>query len=107
LDSPVAIQMESVYARLNELLAASGGDEVDDHGDIGLDQGTGAAGQSVIGMLFWVRADDVGQAARTAVTIARRAGEPDGVGPDLYDVTVIPRAAVAQPGDPGYPPMPD
>jgi hypothetical protein len=106
-ESPIASQMKSVRARLIEELTGSDGDAVTDHGDIGLDQGTGAAGRNVIGMLFWVRADDVGQAAATAVAVARRAGEPDGVGPGLYDVTVIPRAAVSLPGEAGYPQMPD
>jgi hypothetical protein len=107
VDSPVASQMKSVRARLIEQLIGSDGDTVTDRGDIGLDQGTGAADRSVIGLLFWVRADDVGQAAATAVAVARRAGEQDGVGPELYDVTVIPRAAVSFPGDPEYPRMPD
>jgi hypothetical protein len=107
LSSPVVHQMESVYARLKEQLTTSDSDTVTDRGDIGIDQGTGAAGRDVIGMLFWVRADDVGRAAMTAVAVARSAGEQDGVGPELYDVTVIPRAAVSLPGDPSYPPMPD
>jgi hypothetical protein len=106
-ESPVASQMKSVRARLIEQLTGSDGDERTGRGDIGLDQGTGQAGRNVIGLLFWVRADDVGQAAATAVMVARRAGEPDGVGPQLYDVTVIPRGAVSFPGDPEYPRMPD
>ena len=61
----------------------------------------------MIGLSFWVRADDVGQAARTAVETARRAGADSGVGTDLYDVVVIPNAAVTRPDDPAYPPMPD
>ena len=77
--------------------------------DVGADQGTGAGARPVVGLLFWVRADDVGGAATTAVDIARRAaaGADVGVGPDLYDVVVIPRAAVVLPGDPRYPRMPD
>jgi hypothetical protein len=76
-------------------------------GEVGADQGTGIAGRPVIGLSFWVRADDVGQAARIAVETARRAGADSGVGTDLYDVVVIPDAAVARPDDPAYPPMPD
>jgi hypothetical protein len=75
--------------------------------DSGVDLGTGAATRSVVGLLFWVRADDVGAAAATALDIARQAGGVAGVGPELYDVTVIPRAAVVLPGDPRYPRMPD
>jgi hypothetical protein len=75
--------------------------------DIGVDLGTGAARRSVVGLLFWVRADDVGGAAATALDIARQAGGVAGVGPELYDVTVIPRAAVVLPGDTRYPRMPD
>jgi hypothetical protein len=73
----------------------------------GVDQGVGVEGRPVIGMTFWVRADDVGSAALTAVDLARRAGEPEGVGPGLYDVVVIPADAVSAPNDPCYPAMPD
>ena len=76
-------------------------------GESGADQGTGIEGRPVVGLSFWVRADDVGQAATTAVEAARRAGAASGVGTDLYDVVVIPSAAVARPDDPAYPPMPD
>lgn len=76
-------------------------------GGVGADQGLGVTSRPVVGLLFWVRADDVGAAATTAVEAARRAGGDHGVGPDLYDVTVIPRRAVALPDDPLYPSMPD
>jgi hypothetical protein len=76
-------------------------------GEVGADQGTGVAGRPVIGLSFWVRADDVGQAASIAVETARLAGADSGIGTDLYDVVVIPNAAVARPDDPAYPPMPD
>jgi len=76
-------------------------------GDAGADQGLGITSRPVVGLLFWVRADDVGRAAKVAVETAQRAGAACGVGPDLYDVTVIPRDAVALPDDPGYPSMPD
>jgi hypothetical protein len=76
-------------------------------GESGADQGTGIEGRPVVGLSFWVRADDVGEAARTAVDTAQRAGTESGVGTELYDVVVIPNAAVARPDDPGYPRMPD
>jgi hypothetical protein len=76
-------------------------------GEVAADQGTGIAGRPVVGLSFWVRADDVGQAASTAVETARRAGTDSGVGVDLYDDVVIPNAAVARPDDPAYPPMAD
>lgn len=71
------------------------------------DQGLGIADTPVVGLLFWVAADDVGAAASAAVEVATKAGEGCGVGPGLYDVTVIPRDAVALPDDPRYPEMPD
>ena len=66
-----------------------------------------AAGADVVGVLFWVWADDVGDAARIAVDTARRAGADAGVGPDLYDVVVIPAHGVVWPETVGYPRMPD
>ena len=71
------------------------------------DQGVGIAKRPVVGLLFWVRAADVGGAATIAVDAARRAGSGCGVGPALYDVTVIPSDSVALPDDPTYPVMPD
>lgn len=76
-------------------------------GESGADQGRGIEGRAVVGLLFWVRADDVGEAARVAVETARRAGADSAVGTDLYDVVVIPNAAVTSPDDPTYPEMPD
>jgi hypothetical protein len=76
-------------------------------GRVCADQGRGIEGRPVVGLTFWVRADDVGQAARTAVEAAVRAGVDSGVGSELYDVVVIPSTAVAWPDDPAYPPMPD
>jgi len=62
----------------------------------------------VVGLVFWVRADDVGAVAARAVEVARVAGGAAGVGPELYDVTVIPRDAVVTGSDPAaYPLMPD
>jgi hypothetical protein len=62
---------------------------------------------AVVGLLFWVRADDVGSAAKTAVEAACRAGTESGLGAELYDVVVIPSAAVASRDDSAYPRMPD
>jgi hypothetical protein len=76
-------------------------------GESASDQGIGIEGRPVVGLSFWVRADDVGQAAETAVETAWRAGADSGIGTGLYDVVVIPEAAVARPNDPAYPPMPD
>jgi hypothetical protein len=76
-------------------------------GDSAADQGIGVEGRDVVGLLFWVRADDVGQAASLAVETARRAGAESGVGTDLYDVVVIPSGSVSWSDDPAYPAMPD
>jgi hypothetical protein len=76
-------------------------------GGVAADQGRGIEGRPVVGLTFWVRANDVGDAARTAVEAARRAGMESGVGAELYDVVVIPSPAVASPDDPADPPMPD
>lgn len=62
----------------------------------------------MVGLVFWVAADDVGDAARLAVDTAQRAtAAVDGRAAELYDVTVIPELAVARPGDPRYPALPD
>jgi hypothetical protein len=100
-----ARRVTSVTESLRHLLTTRDDSAMPEH--IGADQGTGIAGRPVVGLLFWVRADDVGIAARTAVETARRAAEGSGAGPELYDVTVIPEAAVALPHDSAYPPMPD
>jgi hypothetical protein len=84
----------------------TGGDGDIGPGDLGADQGLGVTNRSVLGFLFWVRADDVGAAAAIAVDTAQRAGASCGAGPELYDVTVIPRDAVVLP-EPNYPSMPD
>jgi len=76
-------------------------------GDSAGDQGLGIEGRPVVGLLFWVRADDVGHAAALAVETARQAGAATGVGPELYDVVVMPSTSVARRDDPHYPPMPD
>ncbi len=64
-----------------------------------VDQGIGVEGQPVLGLLFWVRADEVGGAAVTALETARRAGAVADVGPDYYDVSLVPRSAVVGPED--------
>lgn len=72
--------------------------------DSATDQGRGIEGRPVIGLVFWVRADEVGSAASLAVETARRAGAGSGVGPELYEVIVLPSTAVRHPGegDPAY-----
>jgi hypothetical protein len=105
---PIKRQMNAIHENLKAQLTQSDGDATTDRGASGLDQGTGAAGRDVIGILFWVRANDVGQAASTAVDVARRVGAGEGVGPGLYDVVVIPRDAVTFSKDGReYPQMPD
>jgi len=89
---------------LSTLLSDGTGEE---GSSLGVDQGVGDEGRPVVGLLFWVMADDVGGAASTAVEVARLAGKGNGVGPGLYDVTVIPSDAVVAPGDALYPAMPD
>ena len=51
----------------------------------------------MLGLTFWVRADDVGAAARTALDTARRAGATADVGPGYYDVALVPFEAVVAP----------
>jgi hypothetical protein len=96
-----------VTASATALRSLLDNDEDRDAADVGADQGLGVTGRPVVGLLFWVRADDVGEAALTAVETARRAGADHGVGPELYDVTLIPPNAVVLPGDVHYPSMPD
>ncbi|MGH9165854.1 MAG: hypothetical protein ACRDZW_10135, partial [Acidimicrobiales bacterium] len=69
-----------------EALRASMSDDGDPAvmGGVGADQGLGVTSRPVVGLLFWVRADDVGTAATRAVEAACRAGDEHGVGPDLY-----------------------
>lgn len=76
-------------------------------GDWAADQGLGIEGRPVVGLLFWVRADEIGRAATLAAETARRAGAESGVGTELYDVVVIPSASVTHRDDPHYPPQPD
>lgn len=99
-------QRNRVSACAGELDRLLTGDRASGGGP-GADQGLGVEGLPVVGLLFWVRANDVGTAAVLAVETARLAGRSHGVGPRLYDVTVIPEDAVAPPRDPAYPAMPD
>ena len=64
-----------------------------------VDQGTGVEGQPVLGLSFWVRAEEVGAAATTALKTARRAGSAVDAGPDYYDITLVPRSAVLLPSE--------
>ncbi len=95
-----------VSACARELDCLLTGDEGSGGGSGG-DQGLGVEGLPVVGLLFWVRADDVGSAATLAVETTRHAGRSHGVGPGLYDVTVIPEDAVTMPRNPAYPARPD
>jgi hypothetical protein len=61
----------------------------------------------VIGFTFCVRADDVGSAATTGLAVAQAAGPAAGVGPEFYDVVVVPHSAVVVPLDEFDIPMPD
>lgn len=85
----------------------TGSDEGMEGGSYGVDQGVGLAARPVVGLVFWVRADDVGRAAQHAVETGRRALADHVPAAGLYDVTVIPEDAVATEDDPLYPPMPD
>jgi hypothetical protein len=78
-------------------------------GDSAADQGRGIEGRPVIGLVFWVHADEAGPAASLAVETARRAGAESGVGPKVFDVIVSPSTSVRWPGegDPAYLPEPD
>ena len=86
-------------------IRALGADEA--YGGVGIDQGTGVARQPVIGLLFWVSAATVGGAADLAVSTAQRLAAGTVAGPEIYDVVLIPEAAVSAPDDERYPNMPD
>jgi hypothetical protein len=75
-------------------------------GGCSADGGTGAAPDPVVGLLFYVHAQDIGDAAMTALATAREAGATCGVGPGLYDLVLIPLDAVVLPGNPNYPSLP-
>jgi hypothetical protein len=77
------------------------------HPGSGIDQGIGHEGRPVIGFTFCVRADDVGSAATTGLAVAQAAGAAAGVGPEFYDVVVVPHSAIVVPLDEFDIPMPD
>jgi hypothetical protein len=56
-------------------------------------------GQPVLGLTFWVKADDVGSAASTVLATARQAGASADAGPEYYDVTLVPSTAVLMRAD--------
>jgi hypothetical protein len=99
-------RVSAAHAELMTLLADDGA-PTQGYG-AGVDQGIGVEGQPVIGLSFWVRADDVSGAAATALATARAAaGSKDIAGPDYYDVVLVPRTAVLMPPDQHELRMPD
>lgn len=84
-------RVEPTAEALVALLTESDGD---DRPMTSVDQGIGVEGQPVLSLSFWVRADDVGAAATRALQTATAAGAVADVGPQFYDVVVIPRTAV-------------
>ena len=87
-------RVESAHRALQTLLTETDGELPN---RAGADQGVGVEGQPVIGLTFWVRADDVGAAAKTALSTAVEAAASGVAGPAFYDVVVIPASAVAAP----------
>jgi hypothetical protein len=73
----------------------------------GFDQGIGHEGRPVIGLTLCVRADDVGSAATTRLAVAQAAGGAAGVGPEFYDLVVVPHSAIVVPLDEFDIPTPD
>ena len=86
----------SRVARVAEAFRHVLGGRREDRG-AGVDQGIGVEGQPVIGLTFWVHADDIGTAATTALTTARGASASVDVGPEYYAVTLVPRKAIVVP----------
>jgi hypothetical protein len=99
--SRVAIAHESLLGLLVH------DDGVGGHPGSGIDQGIGHEGRPVIGFTFYVRADDVGSAATTGLAVAEAAGPAAGVGPEFYDVVVVPHSAIVVPLDEFEIPRPD
>ena len=102
-DGPVEVQR--CREALEQLLVDADG--AADGSGVGVDQGTGVEGSAVVGQIFWVRGNDVGEVATLGVATATRAGRSLGIGPRLYDVVVIPRQAVVAPDDSTCPRLPD
>lgn len=61
----------------------------------------------MVGLTFWVQADDLAAAATTALATARTAGEAAEIGPGYYDVTLVPRDAIVVPWEDHTVRMPD
>jgi hypothetical protein len=105
-DTANSVPRPDVQEVLRSLLGADDGEP--GRFDAGADSGRGIEGRPVLGLLFWVRADHVGDAASIAVETALRAARDCcGENLELYDLTLIPRSAVVLPEDPHYPVMPD
>ena len=63
--------------------------------DLCTEAGIGETGDTTIGANYWVRADDVGEAARIAVSTMELSVQAAGAASrGLYEVTVVPRHAV-------------
>jgi hypothetical protein len=85
----------------------TGDNEPEGPGELGIDHGLGVAARPVLGLLFWVRADEVGGAASSAVDAARSAAAECGMAFELYDITLVPEQAVVLLVDPLLPAIPD
>jgi hypothetical protein len=105
VDEADADSFDAMAERLGSRL--TGDNKPEDPGEFAIDHGLGVTARPVLGLLFWVRADDVGGAARSAVDAARSAASECGMTFDLYDVTLIPAQAVVLPVDPLLPVLPD
>jgi hypothetical protein len=99
--SRVALAHESLLRLLVHDDGAGG------HSGSGIDEGIGHEGRPVIGFTFCVRADDVGSAATTGLAVSQAVGTAAGVGPEFYDVVVVPHSAIVVSLDEFDIPMPD
>jgi hypothetical protein len=89
--------METALERLRDMLSERSGEA--EPWDVGGEFGTGETGDATIGASFWVRADDVGAAARIAVaTMTSTTEAVTGERHSLYEVNLVPRDAVVMPG---------
>jgi hypothetical protein len=87
--------MEAVIERLRRRLEAQPG--VDDGWGVCGEYSTGEAGDQVVGASFWVAADDVGDAASTAVaTLVTECEGLTGRSHHLYEVLVVPHGATRE-----------
>jgi hypothetical protein len=88
--------IETTVERLRGLLAERPGEA--DPWDVGGEFGQGETGDATIGASFWVRAADVGAAARFAVTTMTATCEAvTGERHGLYEVNLVPHDAVVRP----------